>query len=85
MARERATITVDRSKVRVAQHLIGAPPMAATVDFALDRLIQAEPLRSDVRVYQAASPMDCDREPAATGSFDDLDDVDWDLLYGDVA
>lgn len=86
MAREKATVTLDRGKVEEARLLIGGQSMSEVIDVALDRLIRTERLRRDVEAY-TRHPQD----PAALGVADlavtfDLDDdeVDYDALYGET-
>jgi len=87
MARDKATITLDREKVARAAALIGARTTSSVIDLALDRLIRAEELRRDIAAY-AHSPLD-DTELALADlpvEFDlDDDDVDYDAIYGDRA
>jgi hypothetical protein len=87
MRRDKATITLDRAKVRDAMDLTGRRTMSEAIDLALDRLIRSERLRSDVAAYrrQPAS----DEETALAGmqvrlDLDD-DDVDYEGLYGSEA
>jgi hypothetical protein len=84
MAREKATITLDRDKVARVASLVGGRSMSEVVDIALDRLIQAEELRRDVAAY-ARQPLS-DEELAVTDLPVELDladdDVDYEALYG---
>jgi hypothetical protein len=48
MAREKVTITLDRSKAERARSLLGAASTSQIIDLALERLIRAERLRRDV-------------------------------------
>ena len=87
MAREKATFTVDRTKLEQARELIRGRTLSETIDVALDRLIRTEQLRHDVAAYR--------REPLATDELDVADlpveldlgdaDVDYDALYGEQA
>ena len=84
MARQKATVTLDRDKVEEARTLIGGQSMSEVIDVALGRLIRTERLRRDVDAY-ARHPQD----PAELGVADlavtlDLDDdeIDYDALYG---
>jgi hypothetical protein len=84
MARDKATITLDRKKVSRAAALVGGKTMSEVIDMALDRLIRIEELRRDVAAY-ARQPLD-EAELALTDlpvEFD-LDDagVDYSALYG---
>ncbi len=84
MARQKATVTLDRDKVEEARVLIGGQSMSEVIEVALDRLIRTERLRRDVDAY-TRQPQD----PAELGVADlavtlDLDDdeIDYDPLYG---
>src|ERR1019366_29784 len=56
MAREKATITLDRSKAAEARAMVGAGSTSEVVDLALDRLIRAEQLRADIAAYRREPP-----------------------------
>ena len=84
MAREKATVTIDRAKLERAKALVRSRTMSETIDVALDRLIRAEELRRDVAAYVSAPPTE---DELALGDLPvelDLDDeaVDYDALYG---
>jgi Bacterial antitoxin of type II TA system, VapB len=84
MAREKATITLDRSKAAEAQRLTGARSTSEVIDIALARLLTVERLRRDVRAYTHQPPT---AEELAIGDLPvvfDLDDaeIDYDALYG---
>jgi hypothetical protein len=83
MAKEKATITVDRDKLHQARALVGAASNSAAIDIALSELIRAERLRRDVAAYTAAPPSDDEVALARTPvNWADLaDDTDWDALY----
>jgi hypothetical protein len=84
MAKEKATITLDRKKAEEARVLVGAESTSAVVDLALDRLIHLERLRRDITAYRTSPPTDDEvalAELAAVGELDD--DTDWDALYRD--
>lgn len=84
MARQKATVTLDRDKVEQARALIGGRSMSEVIDVALGRLIRAKRLRRDVEAY-ARQPLTedelalVDLQPSL--DFGD-DDVDYDALYG---
>ncbi len=84
MARDKATITLDRAKVARAGSLIGEQTMSDVVDVALDRLIHAEELRRDIAAY-TTTPL-AGAELALVDlavEFDLADaDVDYEALYG---
>jgi hypothetical protein len=84
MARQKATVTLDRDKVEQARALIGGRSMSEVIDVALGRLIRAERLRRDVEAY-ASQPLTED-ELALVDLQPSLDlgddDVDYDALYG---
>ncbi len=82
MARQKATITLDRDKALLAQELVGAASTSAAVDAALDCLIRVQRLRRDVSAYRQQPLDEAEIEIAAAGFVDDLaDDTDWDQLY----
>lgn len=84
MAREKATITLDRDKAQLAQQLVGAKSTSAAVDAALDCLIRIQRIRQDIAAYSEQPPTDEELAIAAAGFHGDLyDDVDWDALYAD--
>jgi hypothetical protein len=84
MAREKATITLDRAKVGRASGLTGGGSMSDVIDRALDLLISTEQLRHDVAAYRS-QPLGADEL-----SFTDLsvvldladEAIDYETLYG---
>ncbi len=84
MARDKATITLDRSKVQRAKELTGGRSTSEVIDIALDHLIHSEQLRQDVNAY-ARMPL-TDEELAIADLPVRLDladeDVDYEALYG---
>jgi hypothetical protein len=83
MAREKATVTLDREKANAAKSLVRAKSLSETIDIALDRLIRAERLRQDVSLYRSRPPTD---QELAVGDLPvafDLgdDDVNYDVIY----
>jgi hypothetical protein len=84
MAREKATVTIDRQKVGAARALVGARSISETLDIALNRLIETEHLRRDIAAYRGRPPDD--RELAVADLAVELDlgdqDVDYEALYG---
>lgn len=83
VAKERATITVDREKLSEARAMLGAPSASATIDVALSELIRRLRLRNDLRAY-ARVPPTADESAIGRSSPDwvDLaDDVDWDAEW----
>jgi hypothetical protein len=83
-ARDKATITIDRAKVRMAMSLTGGSSMSEVINLALDRLIASRQLRSDVAAY-AREPLSEDGIVLADLPVRlDLDDedVDHEALYG---
>ncbi len=84
MARDKATVTLDRAKVQDAMDLTGGRSMSEVIDIALDRLIRVEQLRRDVVAY-ARQPLSDDEVALAdmrvTLDLDD-EDVDYEALYG---
>ena len=80
MAREKATITVDREKLSEARAILGVPSASGAIDVALSELIRRHRLLADVKAYARTPPT---AEEAALGvaspDWDDLaDDTDWD-------
>jgi hypothetical protein len=85
MAKEKATITLDRRKAEEARILVGVESTSAAVDIALDRLIQLERLRRDIAAYRSTPSTDEElalAELAGEGLLDD--DTDWPALYSDT-
>jgi hypothetical protein len=86
MAKEKATITLDRAKAAAARALLGVESTSEVIDLALDRLIRAERLRADIEAYQRVPPTQDEVELASLGDTGSIaDDTDWDALYGDDA
>jgi Bacterial antitoxin of type II TA system, VapB len=84
MAKEKATITIDRAKAAMAREVSGARTTSEVVDLALDQLIRAERLRADVAAYQGVPPTADERDVALLADTSGLaDDTDWDQLYAD--
>ncbi len=84
MAKEKATITLDRDKAAAARALLGVGSTSEAIDVALDHLIHAERLRADIEAYRR-TPLT--RDEVAMASSGDTggigDDTDWDALYAD--
>lgn len=83
MARQKATITVDREQLEEARRLTGAPSASATIDLALRALVRAERIRHDVAAYTAVGPTEEETAFASiTPDWSDLaDGTDWEALY----
>jgi Arc/MetJ family transcription regulator len=84
MAREKATITLDRAKAAEVQRLTGTRSTSEAIDLALTRVISIERLSRDVEAYTGHPLTDAE---AAVGDLPvafDLDDadVDYEALYG---
>ncbi len=83
MARDKVTITLDRSKAADAGALMGVGSTSEVIDLALTRLIRGERLRNDIDAYRRLPPSD-DELPLAI--LDDAtalaDATDWEALYG---
>jgi hypothetical protein len=86
MAREKATITVDRDKLERVRQVTKAASASEAIDVALSELLRVEQLRRDVAAYVAVPPSADEIALASTTpSWSDLaDDTDWQALYGDV-
>jgi hypothetical protein len=83
MAKEKATITVDRAKLDEARAVLGAPTASAAIDAALTEVIARARLRRDLEAYARTRPND---EEAALADvrpdWSDLaDDTDWDAEW----
>jgi hypothetical protein len=86
MAKEKATITVDRAKLDEVRRLTGAPSASAAVDAALGCLLATERVRRDVAAYTRVPPTEEEilvglLQP---GNEDLADDTDWEALYEDL-
>ena len=86
MAREKATITVDREKLNSVVRITGATSASGAIDIALTELLRAEGLRRDIEAYAAQPALPDEIALArATADWRDLaDDTDWAALYGDT-
>jgi hypothetical protein len=83
MAKEKATITVDRAKLSQARAMLGVPTASAAIDVALSELIHRRRILNDVEAYTRTPPTD---EEVALGlaspDWQDLaDDTDWDAEW----
>lgn len=84
MAKEKATITLDRAKAAAAQALMGANSTSEVIDIALDQLIRTERIRTDIAAYRRVPPTGDEVELATLGDMSGLDDdTDWEALYDD--
>ena len=83
MAREKATITVDREKLSEARAMLGAPSASAAIDVALSELIRRHRVRNDVQAYARTLPTPEETALALSSpDWDDLaDDTDWDAEW----
>jgi hypothetical protein len=85
MAREKTSVTIDRSKVDEVRRLTGAGSTSAAIDLALGELIAVLRLRRDLAAYGNTPPSD-DELALSRLSHDwsDLaDDTDWGAAYRD--
>ncbi len=83
MAKEKATITVDRDKLSEARAMLGVPSASAAIDVALSELIRRHRLRNDLKAYMGTPPTVEDAALALVPpDWGDLaDDTDWDLEW----
>lgn len=84
MAKTKASVSLDPTKVAQARELLGAPTLSEIIDIALDRLIVDELDRRHAAGY-ARHPPDHDEASWAAVQRDPsgiADDVDWARLYG---
>ncbi len=80
MAKQKATLTIDRAKLAEARALLGAGSASAAVDMAISEVIRRERLRRDIEAYAAVPSTD---EEVALGQAPPdwtalADDTDWD-------
>ena len=83
MAKEKATITVDRAKLSEARAVLGLSSASAAIDVALTELIRRRRVLSDVEAYTGRPPTG---DEVAIGhallDWSDLaDDTDWDAEW----
>jgi hypothetical protein len=84
MAREKATITLDRGKAAAARALLGVGSTSEAIDVALDQLIHTERLRADIAAYERMPPTEGEVALASLGDTGGIgDDTDWVALYAD--
>jgi hypothetical protein len=84
MAKEKATITLDRAKAAAARALLGVDSTSEVIDVALDQLIRAARLRADIAAYQRLPPSQDEVQLASLGDTSGIgDDTDWAALYAD--
>ena len=83
IAKEKATITVDRDKLSEARAMLGAPSASAAIDVALTELIRRHRLRHDLKAYVGIPPTveDADLASVPPDWGDLADDTDWDLEW----
>ncbi|MBO0713482.1 MAG: hypothetical protein J2O39_01855 [Acidimicrobiales bacterium] len=83
MAREKATITVDRSKLDEARAVLGVGSASAAIDVALSEVIRRAQLRRDLEAYRRHAPTNEESAIAEISPpWDDLaDDTDWDAEW----
>lgn len=83
MAKEKATITVDRAKLSEARSMLGAPSASAAIDVALSELIRRHRILNDVKAY-TDKPLTAAEAAlgAVSPDWSDLaDDTDWDAEW----
>jgi hypothetical protein len=83
MAKEKATITVDRAKLSEARTLLGVSSGSAAIDVALSELLRRHRVLRDVDAYTRTPPTT--GESALGHSLPDwrdlADDTDWDAEW----
>lgn len=83
MAKEKATITVDRAKLAEARVLLGVSSASAAIDVALTESIRRHRVLNDVKAYRE-TPLTGEEEALGrtTPDWSDLaDDTDWDAEW----
>lgn len=85
MARDKATITVDRAKLEQVRALTGASSASQAIDLALAEVIRLDRVRKDIAAYRRQPPSDAEISlaPLRPGWPDLEDDTDWNAVYGD--
>ncbi len=83
MAKEKATITVDRAKLSEARALLGVSSASAAIDVALSELVRHYRVLHDIEAYTRTPPTDGERALSHTlPDWNDLaDDTDWDAEW----
>ena len=82
MAKSKVTITLDRAKADEARALVGASSTSEVIDIALDKLMRAERLRSDVAIYRKVPSTQTEIDLALLADTGGIaDDTDWSALY----
>lgn len=83
MAKEKATITVDRDKLSEARAVLGVSSASAAIDVALSELIRRRRVLHDIEAYTRTPPTD--EEAALSRAHPDwgdlADDTDWDAQW----
>ncbi len=81
MARDKVTITLDRSKARLASSLLRASSTSEVIDIALEQLIRRERLRRDIAAYRRTPPTGAEMALADITASDLDDETDWEAVY----
>ena len=83
MAKDKATITVDRAKLSEARAVLGATSASAAIDVALSQLIRRYRVLHDLRAYTRTPPTaeEASLSPAHPDWSDLNDDTDWDAEW----
>lgn len=84
MAKEKVTITLDRSLADDARSLVGARSTSEVIQLALVQLIRAERLRRDIAAYSRTPPTQAEAGIGLLAGRAVLEDgTDWEQIYGD--
>ena len=83
MAKEKATITVDRAKLSEARAVLGVSSASAAIDIALSELLRRRRVLHDVEAYLRTPPTGEEGAPShVLPDWSDLaDDTDWDAEW----
>jgi hypothetical protein len=83
MAKQKATITVDRDKLSEARALLGEASASAAIDVALSELVRRYRVLHDIEAYTRTPPTDEETALShSTPDWSDLaDDTDWDAEW----
>jgi hypothetical protein len=85
MAKEKATITVDRAKLAEARSVLGVASASAAIDIALSEVIRRARLSRDVAAYRRnpATAEEIELGEVEPDWSDLVDETDWDAEWPD--
>jgi len=85
MAREKTTLSLDRTKANAVRALLAAKNISDAIDAALDRILYEEDIRRSIAGYVAIPPT-AEEDALARRPHPRLDDddTDWRAAYADL-